>query len=379
MKKYFVCIFLMFKRMLKRPAFLLMLLCLPILAVVLNRMERQGNTQGKAVGILFEEAGTDVLSEGEGTDILSEKRKEFLSEDYSEWNQRLISLLQEKEGILDFRIYSSQELLLEEVEKGVLDCALIFPTDLHKKLKDDTWQSEILLYETSSSILTEIVKEKIAGAVFTLYSEEAYLDYVETTEAFEAAEENGNTREEIVRFAENAYNTHLLDGSTFAFRYHEQQTSQQTTQQTMTVNFRLRGVLSICIFISGLCGLLVDWEDRQRRQFVRIMPGWMTTMVNIWIPTVYTSVVTLIAFYLTGQFTGILAELSRICFYQLLIVGYCSILRLILRKKETIAASIPILSLAGMICCPVWIRLALYLPVFGVLEKLFPMTYYLLW
>ncbi|MCH5254726.1 MAG: hypothetical protein J1F41_07355 [Lachnospiraceae bacterium] len=360
MKKYVVCLCLMFKRMLKKPAFLLMLLCLPILAVVVDRMEHMGNTKGAAVGVLF-----------------AEERMAVSSEEYSEWNQRLILLLQEQEGILDFYVYNSQELLFEEVERGVLNCALVFPTDLQEKLKDNTWQAEIALYETSSSMLTEIVKEKTAGAVFALYSEEAYLNYVETAEAFEAAEENGNTREEIVRFAENAYETHLLDGSTFAFRYHGRTLGE--VQQTATVNFRLRGVLSVCIFISGLCGLLVDWEDRQRRQFVRIMPSWMTTIVNIWIPTVYTSVVAMLALYLTGQFTGILAELSRICFFQLLIVGYCSILKLIIRKKESIAASVPILSLAGMVCCPVWIRLALYLPVFSVLEKLFPMTYYLLW
>lgn len=378
MKKYIICLYLMCKRMLKKPAFLLMLLCLPILAVVLNKMERMGNTKGAAVGILFEEAGTDIQSEEEGSDILSEEEgPDILLEEDNEWNQRLISLLQEQEGILDFRVYRSQELLLEEVERGVLDCALVFPMDLQERLKDNTWQSEVALYKTSSSMLTGIVKERIAGAVFTLYSEEAYRNYVETAEAFEVAEENGNTREEIVQFAENAYNTHLLDGSTFAFRYHGGDPGE--VQQTATVNFRLRGVLAVCIFISGLCGLLVDWEDRQRRQFVRIMPNWITTMVNIWIPTVFTSAVTLLSLYLTGQLTGILAELCRIFFYQLLIVGYCSILRLIIRKKESIAASVPILALAGMVCCPVWIRLAIYLPVFDVLEKLFPVTYYLLW
>ncbi len=42
------------------------------------------------------------------------------------------------------------------------------------------------------------------------------------------------------------------------------------------------------------------------------------------------------------------------------------------------AAAVPILTFASVVCCPVWIRLAVYMPLFRVLEKLFPVTYYLL-
>ncbi|MDE7276048.1 MAG: hypothetical protein K2N98_04225, partial [Lachnospiraceae bacterium] len=58
--------------------------------------------------------------------------------------------------------------------------------------------------------------------------------------------------------------------------------------------------------------------------------------------------------------------------------SYCSIIRVVLKKQEMIAAAIPLLTLLSVVCCPVWIRLALYLPFFRVLEKLFPATYYLL-
>ena len=191
------------------------------------------------------------------------------------------------------------------------------------------------------------------------------------------AEEDGAVREEIVSFAKNAYDTHLLDGSTFAFQYHAQGKSDAGNQAVSTT-FRLRGVLAVCIFLSGMCGLLTDSSDREEKRFLRMAPGWLTAIVNIWVPTIYTSVITLFSLSFTGQLTGVGQELCHILFYQFVIVVYCSIIRLGLRRQEMIAAAIPILTLASMICCPVWIRLAVYLPVFRVLEKLFPATYYLI-
>lgn len=71
-------------------------------------------------------------------------------------------------------------------------------------------------------------------------------------------------------------------------------------------------------------------------------------------------------------------EIAHFMIYQCIIVLYCSILRVILRRQETIAAAIPILTLGSLVCAPVFIRLAMYIPLFGVLEKLFPVTYYLM-
>lgn len=72
-----------------------------------------------------------------------------------------------------------------------------------------------------------------------------------------------------------------------------------------------------------------------------------------------------------------LAQIGRLVVYQGMIVGYCLVLRLFLRRRETVAAAIPLLTLGCLVCAPVFIRLAAYVPVFAVLEKFFPVTYYL--
>ena len=71
-------------------------------------------------------------------------------------------------------------------------------------------------------------------------------------------------------------------------------------------------------------------------------------------------------------------QIMDLVVYQCIIMAYCVILKLLLRRQETIAAAIPILTLGSMVCAPVFVRLGTYMPVFTVLEKLFPVTYYLM-
>lgn len=439
MKRYLLCFCLMMKRMLKKPAFLLFLFILPILSVLITRLEQDTNERvGIMVGILLEgEAEGERKGELEGElDRKSEGGIENGVYEQQGWNERFLSLLTESDSVIQFRVYEDQSVLMREIQKGELDCGVVLPAEIWEKLMPgaasgeasgnrfdmDEWRDSITIYETSTSSMTEIVKERIAAALFTLYSEKSYVNYVEQAEALSGTRENkdGNgsngsigrvDTEEITSFAYEAYESHLMDGSTFAFVYNgesndygegestgmvgtatdnmeavdvetdsaEEDSTKTGRQQPMgQPGFRLRGILAVCIFLSGLCGLLTDWRDRQDGCFVQIMPGTVTTVVNVWIPTIYTSAAVLLSYALTGELAGIGQEFWRLLWYQLLIVVYCCIIRLFLRKQETIAAAIPILTLVCMVCCPVWIRLASYLSIFRVLEKLFPVTYYLI-
>ncbi|MBD5458203.1 MAG: hypothetical protein HDR27_06475 [Lachnospiraceae bacterium] len=373
MKTYFIWLRLLMKRMLKKPAFMLFLLILPLMSFLIDRLG-QSRSEGMVVGLVLE-------AEEQGGTGDERVQQEFLS------------VLREQEGVLQFLLYEDEKKMRQDVEKGELDCGVFLREDLWEGLNTGAWQDTITLYTTSSSSMTEIVKEKIASVVFTFYSEKNYVNYIAQSEVFAAAEET-SARTDIVSFAKAAYETHLLDGSTFAFQYRGDSGNNSLMSDELperALAFRLRGILGVCIFLSGLCGLLTDWKDREEKRFVRFAPPVLTTMVNVWLPTLYTSVIALFSLLLTGRaffsgdsggmagiLTGLVKEIGALVFYQFLIVLYCSIIRVVLKKQEMIAAAIPFLTLASIVCCPVWIRLAVYLPFFRVLEKFFPVTYYLL-
>ncbi|MDD6812540.1 MAG: hypothetical protein PUD93_11920 [Lachnospiraceae bacterium] len=368
MKRYAVWFFLLMKRTIKKPAFLLFLVFSLVCILAMNRLE-QGEKSETVIGIVLsgqEETTPEETTQEETT------QEETTQAENIKWQETFWKLLQRQDGILEFKSYEDADALILAIKKEEIDCGFVLPEDFATKVQENDWQESITVYESSESRMTEFAKERIACAAFTLYAEESYVNYIEQSDSFPESEE-------ILTFAKEAYQSHLVDGSTFSFAYQKEENhGEEVHQPDVSAGFPLRGILAICIFLSGMCGLLTDWDDRREKRFVRITPNWMTTAVNIWIPTIYTSLMALLALTLTGKIGKPGKELISLLVYQFLIVWYCSIIRLILRKQETIAVSIPILTLAALICCPVWIRLALYVPLFAVLEKLFPVTYYLM-
>jgi hypothetical protein len=324
----------------------------------------------------------------------------------------------ENGGVIQYVCYDSAE----EVERAVLtaqaDCGFVIEDDIVRRVKNDDWWDCIRVYTTKSSSITGMAKERIAGVIFKLYSEERYQDYMEevSEELHDTANENADiskAREvdasEIVRFAQQAYETHLADGTTFSFTYDDQNghydadTTDSVSVENDTTVFPIKGVFAVLIFISGMCGMLEYEKDKREQRFKRLAPDWLTFVVNIWIPALLTSIAVCLCLWLTdtlrysasasaeygksGFFVILpgtwslsdwLHQATTLLAYQWIVVLYCCILRVILRRQETIAAAIPILALCSLVCAPVFVRLSLYVPVFKVLEKLFPVTYYLM-
>lgn len=378
MKRYAVWFFLLMKRTIKKPVFLLFMVFSLVCILAMNRLE-QGEKSETVIGIVLSEQEEPTQEEPVQEETTQEElaqeepaQEEPAQEENIKWQETFWELLQKQDGILEFKSYEDADALILAIKKEEMDCGFVLPEDFAAKVQENDWQESITVYESSESRMTEFAKERIACVAFTLYAEESYVNYIEQSELFPESEG-------ILNFAKEAYQSHRVDGSTFSFAYQKEENyGKEGHQPDVSVGFPLRGILAICIFLSGMSGLLTDWEDRKEKRFSRIAPNWMTTAVNIWIPTIYTSLMALLALALTGEIGKLGKELISLLVYQFLIVLYCSIIRLIMRTQETIAVSIPLLTLAALICCPVWIRLALYVPVFTVLEKLFPVTYYLM-
>ena len=361
-KQYGIWLWLLAKRLWRQPAYIGLLLLIPILGYAVSLMERSEQS-GATVAICVEE----------GT-----------------WSRQIIDGLveQDKDSVLTFDFCETASETETAVMRADVDCGFVIPAHIEEQVMEEDWRKCIVTYETSGSSVTGMAKERISGVIFKLYSEQHYQEYM------------GQISEDIVDFAMDAYESHLVDGSTFGFGYVNDDQYSQNNSDTDGIYdisvFPIKGVFAVVIFISGMCGMLEYDRDKREKRFLRIAPNILTYMVDIWIPTVFSSAAVLICLWVSdgihahnGQFSmhamlsvwdaGMwIAQIGRLLIYQCIIVLYCCILGIILRRQETIAAAIPILSLGSLVCAPVFIRLAAYLPVFVVLEKLFPVTYYLM-
>lgn len=361
-KQYLIWFKLLIKRLLRQPAYLGLIVLIPILGYAVSVME-QGEAGGIVAAVCVEEGA---------------------------WSGQIADGLrgQEKDSVITFKFCVDEDETKQSVMKGEADCGFVIPADIDELVSDGGWRKSITVYETSGSSITGMAKERIGGVIFQLYSEQCYENYM------------GQISEEIVDFAKDAYESHLVDESTFGFRYISSDRYSQYNSDTNDINdtavFPIKGVFAVMIFIGGMCGMLEYDRDKREKRFLRMAPNVLTFMVNVWVSTLLISVAVLVCLWISDGISSCggrisigailsawnvgmwLSQIGRLIVYQCIIVIYCGILGILFRKQEAIAAAIPILSLGSLVCAPVFIRLAAYLPVFAVLEKLFPVTYYLM-
>lgn len=366
MKQYRVWVCLLAKRLWRQPVYLGLLALIPILGYAAGIMERTGRG-GAEVAVCVED----------GT-----------------WSREIVSRLSEQEddSVLQFVFCADRAQVQQCVVREEADCGFVIGEDIEERVSDGDWKKTVTVYETDSSSVTGIAKERIAGAIFRLYSEKCYESYM------------GQISEDIVDFALEAYEEHATDNSTFGFDYTYGDLNGQSDHDTAVrsdnaVNaavFPVKGVFAVLIFIGGMCGMLEYEKDKKEKRFLRLAPGLLTYVVDVWISTVFLSAAVLLCLWLSdgirscgevlspGRILSVWSarvwgeQIIHLLIYQCVIVLYCIILRLFVRRQETIAAAIPVLTLGSLICAPVFIRLGMYLPLFAVLEKLFPVSYYLM-
>ena len=398
-KQYGVWLRLLMKRLLKQPVFIALLILIPVMGYAVSALE-QGGSSGAVVAVCVEK---------------------------SRWSEQIVTKLQALSAdntagssVLQYHFYDSDMETERAVLKSEADCGFVIPRDIAERVMEEDWRNSILVYETNSSSITGMAKERIAGVLFQLYSEECYESYLEETVQREDFITDDEAKE-IVAFARQAYETHLVDGSTFSFVYERQgealaaensdiniddRMSQEKSDRNVTNDtsvFPVKGVFAVLIFISGMCGMLEYEKDKKEKRFLRLAPNRVTYIVNIWIPTLYTSLAVLVCLWITDALQlracsggtadipgmgevllGVWSpgmwgkQIGSLILYQGIIVLYCCILRVLLHRQETIAVAIPILALGSLVCAPVFVKLSMYMPLFEVLEKLFPATYYLM-
>lgn len=364
-KQHVIWIGILAKRLWKQPVSIGLLLLVPLVGYAAGMLERDDRS-GAVVAICVEE---------------------------STWREDIISLLTEPEdSVLSFVVCDDRSEVERRVAGEEADCGFVLPAEIEEKITEGQWRKSILAYETPASSITGMAKERIAGAIFRLYSEDCYAKYM------------GRIAAPAAEFAREAYEKHLADDSTFGFRYlYDDSESQSNSDRNVgndnfvnTAVFPVKGVFAVLIFVSGMCGMLEYEKDKNEKRFLRIAPDILTYIVNVWVATAFVSAAVLLCLWIfegirscgdTVSAGGILSvwsvgmwarQIGHLVIYQCMILVYCVILKVLLRSQETIAAAIPILTLGSLLCSPVFIRMGNYLPVFAVLEKLFPASYYLM-
>ena len=138
----------------------------------------------------------------------------------------------------------------------------------------------------------------------------------------------------------------------------------------------LRGVLLLLTLLCGLAAAMYYRADLDKEIFTWMPVGnkWVFEHVYLLTALVDGGLVVLITFFITGLATSPLTEIALMFLFILSCCCFCSIIRRLTFNLRSLATFIPILMLAMLVVCPVFI----YIRALRGIQLLLPPFYYLM-
>lgn len=335
---------LLWKRLYKKPTFLVLLLMIPALVLA------YGMTAQEDSGLLT----VALASESEQPDDLT---------------QTVFAELEESDVILYIRAQTPEEAR-SLVEQGKADTAWIFADDLEAKIyKFAAFRSRknafVTVLEPENRVALKLLREMLSGTLFPHCSEALYLTYIRE----EVPELEHLTDEQLLEYY------HAMAFSDELFVFTDLEGNQTEAQDTDYLLSPVRGMLAVVIALAGLATALYyirdtengtfAWVPENRRLFVEL-GCQMISLVNV-------AAVVLVALALTGPTGSMPRQILTALLYCLCVAAFSMLLRRVTLGIRGLGTVTPLLVVVMLVICPVFFDL-------GALRQaqfLLPPTYYI--
>ena len=347
MHKFLTCLhrfLILTKRLLRKPGFVAILILVPLLVAAMGIISKNSDS-----GIV-----TVALSMQDAEDAIARAVVDDLTE-----NHRLIN----------FVLCDTPAEAHEQVEQGDADAAWIFPADMSSKIHKFTHHMHrnnafVAVVQREDSVMLRLAHEKLNAALYPHLSRGLYKDYVTAHLTL-----NGLDEQQL-----DEYYTEVNADGADVFRLVYAASEQVANDGTNYLLTPLRGLLAIMITLGGLAVAMFYMQDEARGTFDRLLPnrrfafslGYHASAV------VCVALAALLALFITGFSVGLWREIVAMALYCVIAVGFCMALRLICRDIRLLGALMPVLAVAMIVVCPVFLNIPV--PVAGYL---LPPYYYL--
>lgn len=340
MKRFFLWCGLLAKRLLRRPAYLAVLLLIPLFALALALFSRQ-------------ESGALTV------DLVLEDPDDRAA-------RAAVERLTEGDSVLLFRTAEDEESAAEEVRSGRADAAWIFREGLESRLERFAGGGRgnaITVIEREDNVFLMLSREKLFAAVYPETSFALFSDFLQTELG---AEENDRS---VFRqyYDRVAVTERVLRFETVEGRELETGDSYLTAP--------LRGTMALLLVLCGMASGLYCYREERAGSFV-----WLSARARRWLPLlshliaiVPAALAALAAMALAGITVGAGRELLLMLLYIPATALFCELLRCLCPCEEHNGALIPLMTAAMLVLCPIFLDLGLLRP----LAMLLPPYWYL--
>lgn len=320
---------LLTKRLLKKPAFTVILILIPILAISMSRASDEAN------GLLT----VCVATEGERDEIAEAVMKDFEGGD----------------SVVLFKIFESADDAVTEVKRGRADAAWILPGNLRQVMIDYCKYSEpiVSVYEREETGFMALSREIMYGKLFPHISKIYSADYTEDW----LGDAEGYSEERFLEFYEKMAPSE--DEIFIEFKALGGIEGISTTESNH-LKTPIRGLLAVLVVMCGLASAVTVSADMEKGTF-----SWLDEKKHIWVyhasgvgACILASMVSVISLKIGGMAGNMAYEIACALLFAVSSAIFCSFIALIMKTPKKITASIPPLTIIMLALSPVFLRIA---------------------
>lgn len=337
LKRLLLWLWLLTKRLYKKPTFPVLLLLIPALCFCYGASARQ-------------DSGVVTLA------LASEAPDALTQEVFAQ-------LCQSK--LMRFEVCESPEQAERLVRTGKADEAWVFPAEFAQHMarfvESPGRGGFIRVLQRENSVLLGMSRETLSATLFNTVARQVYLQYMQSLPGGEALSE-----EALLDCYDRAAQTESL----FVFR--SSGTGEAEDNYLLTP---LRGLLGTVIVLGALAAAMYYMRDLQRGTFCWVRHPWqfLPELGSQLICSIQLTAAAGICLGLCGLSPGFFRELATALLYALCAGAFAMLLRRIARSSGVLGILLPVLAVGMLVLCPVFFDLAVLRPV----QFLLPPTYYI--
>lgn len=335
------------KRLIKNPAFIFILVLMPLIVTMFNKADIKEENNIR-VGIYHED---DQLS------------------------KTICENLKNEKGYIKFLVYDDKNEMIKSVENKKIECGYIFPSDFQNRLDSYKIKKCITCIESPSTILSSLSDEVVFADIIEEYGKNIAAVFAKENKI--TGNDTGEKDEDVIK----AYERFNTPEKTFSINYKYIVSERETLTESgdRTIIYIIHGMVSILILISGLFGAVKWLKDEQKGLYASFdnKEKAIIGFISILVPAVITALSGIITIYLSNTFTSIQKESISMILYVLLVTGFSYLIKLIVKSGSDICALLPAVTLGSLIFCPVFIDASKFVPFISRINKVFPTFYYL--
>ena len=346
MNSFFVRLWLLNKRLLKKPSFICILILSLTFVVWLSASVPTGGS------MLTVAAASEEPDEKTYIEILSDLK-----------NGAMINILE-----------MSCEDAVKAVESGKADAAWIFPADLDKRfscfvndVNEDNYVVSVIQRE--ESVLLHISREKLMSALYPRLSYSMFSEFMKMRyPSLESADDS------VFRERYDSIDAEVGE----LFRIVTPQGISVNTDRGVLLS-PIRGILAILVVVGGLAASLYSIRDERDGCF-DMLPESRRIGIYILYNTVAVldiALVAVISLALSGLSSSVGREIVLLLVLVFSSVAFCTFLRVLFSSERLFGAFIPLIAILLITLCPVFINvsaplwLKLLLPPYGYLSGMY--------